>query len=270
MGHRVFAGAHSKVLLSEAKLGQFVVRPSPLDFTQTSGPLPASEITTSPYGSIEGSRSSTYYEGGIYNRLGVMLPETTATGGTVTLVNQDTGTVAYDDSVPDDPENPFRVRQALVKALAALRPPAPSAGTETGQRDEGLASRSKEGTARSRSRVSKARMVASTGMSKADKALIRRLEQIERKVMAHEAAHISAGGGLVGPASFSYVQGPDGQDRGGVHARRDRHQGSTRPTGRPGPCGSLPGRPAGRGLGWPDGGYGTGCCPRRSDRESGS
>ncbi|MCH5323271.1 MAG: hypothetical protein J1E31_06850 [Helicobacter sp.] len=39
---------------------------------------------------------------------------------------------------------------------------------------------------------------------------VRELQQIDREVRAHEAAHIAAGGGVVsGGASFSYTKGPD-------------------------------------------------------------
>ncbi|WP_104722223.1 putative metalloprotease CJM1_0395 family protein [Helicobacter mesocricetorum] len=41
---------------------------------------------------------------------------------------------------------------------------------------------------------------------------VRELEQIDRDVKAHEAAHIAAGAGVVtGGASFSYTRGPDGK-----------------------------------------------------------
>ena len=41
---------------------------------------------------------------------------------------------------------------------------------------------------------------------------VRELEQIDRNVRAHEAAHIAAGAGVVtGGASFSYTRGPDGK-----------------------------------------------------------
>ena len=41
---------------------------------------------------------------------------------------------------------------------------------------------------------------------------VRELEQIDRNVRAHEAAHIAAGSGVVtGGASFSYTRGPDGK-----------------------------------------------------------
>lgn len=41
---------------------------------------------------------------------------------------------------------------------------------------------------------------------------IRQLEETDRKVRAHEAAHLAAAGGLaVGGASFAYTRGPDGK-----------------------------------------------------------
>ncbi|MDO4674045.1 putative metalloprotease CJM1_0395 family protein [Campylobacter sp.] len=40
---------------------------------------------------------------------------------------------------------------------------------------------------------------------------LRELQNIDRNVKAHEAAHQAAGGGLTGAASFSYVKGPDNQ-----------------------------------------------------------
>ena len=39
---------------------------------------------------------------------------------------------------------------------------------------------------------------------------VRELKQIEQNVIAHEQAHMSAGGGFVGPASYTYAIGPDG------------------------------------------------------------
>ncbi len=41
--------------------------------------------------------------------------------------------------------------------------------------------------------------------------VLRELQSTDRNVRAHEAAHQAAGGGLTGPASFSYVKGPDNQ-----------------------------------------------------------
>ncbi len=42
--------------------------------------------------------------------------------------------------------------------------------------------------------------------------MISKLESIDTKVRAHEAAHISAGGGIVtGGADFGYTKGPDGK-----------------------------------------------------------
>ncbi|AJC85649.1 putative metalloprotease CJM1_0395 family protein [Campylobacter sp. RM16704] len=38
---------------------------------------------------------------------------------------------------------------------------------------------------------------------------VRELERIDREVKAHEAAHMAAGGGLAGGASYGYTRGPD-------------------------------------------------------------
>ncbi len=40
---------------------------------------------------------------------------------------------------------------------------------------------------------------------------VNRLKAIDRKVRAHEQAHMAAGGGLAGGASFQFVRGPDGR-----------------------------------------------------------
>ncbi|MBZ7939392.1 hypothetical protein H2278_05975 [Campylobacter sp. W0018] len=40
---------------------------------------------------------------------------------------------------------------------------------------------------------------------------LRELQNIDRNVKAHEAAHQAAGGGLAGAASFTYTRGPDNQ-----------------------------------------------------------
>ena len=42
-------------------------------------------------------------------------------------------------------------------------------------------------------------------------AVVRELKRIEQEVIAHEAAHQAAGGGLTGAASYTYTQGPDGR-----------------------------------------------------------
>lgn len=49
------------------------------------------------------------------------------------------------------------------------------------------------------------------GLNEQDKALISELKSKERKVLSHEAAHISAGGGFVGSPKYSRVAGPDGK-----------------------------------------------------------
>ncbi|MBX3042832.1 MAG: hypothetical protein KIT33_11925 [Candidatus Kapabacteria bacterium] len=49
-------------------------------------------------------------------------------------------------------------------------------------------------------------------LSSEEKKLVERLKRIEQQVIAHEQAHIAAGGGLVrGGASYSYQSGPDGK-----------------------------------------------------------
>ena len=48
-------------------------------------------------------------------------------------------------------------------------------------------------------------------LSADDQALIAKLQARDREVRAHEAAHQAAGGNLVGGASFSYQNGPDGK-----------------------------------------------------------
>lgn len=53
-----------------------------------------------------------------------------------------------------------------------------------------------------------------SGTSSADaktQAQIQELVQIQNKVIAHEQAHMAAGGGLAGTASYSYTVGPDGK-----------------------------------------------------------
>ncbi|KAA6224930.1 MULTISPECIES: putative metalloprotease CJM1_0395 family protein [unclassified Campylobacter] len=40
---------------------------------------------------------------------------------------------------------------------------------------------------------------------------VKELQQIDREVRAHEAAHQAAGGGLTGSANYSYEKGPDNQ-----------------------------------------------------------
>jgi hypothetical protein len=40
---------------------------------------------------------------------------------------------------------------------------------------------------------------------------VNRLKAIDRKVHAHEQAHMAAGSGITGGASFQYVRGPDGR-----------------------------------------------------------
>jgi hypothetical protein len=44
-----------------------------------------------------------------------------------------------------------------------------------------------------------------------EQAAVQELKQIEREVVAHEAAHQAAGGRFAGAVSYSYTQGPDGK-----------------------------------------------------------
>ena len=49
------------------------------------------------------------------------------------------------------------------------------------------------------------------GLTDAERAEVRRLEAIDQQVRQHEAAHKAAGLGVTGPATFTYVTGPDGR-----------------------------------------------------------
>ena len=46
-------------------------------------------------------------------------------------------------------------------------------------------------------------------LSPAERTLVSRLQVIDAKVRAHEMAHVAAGGGLTGAATYSYTKGPD-------------------------------------------------------------
>ena len=48
-------------------------------------------------------------------------------------------------------------------------------------------------------------------LTDAELAEVRKLQQTDREVRAHERAHRAAGGGLTGPATYTYVTGPDGK-----------------------------------------------------------
>lgn len=48
-------------------------------------------------------------------------------------------------------------------------------------------------------------------LSEEEKQQVAQLQERDREVRAHEAAHIAAAGGLAGGASFSYQTGPDGR-----------------------------------------------------------
>ncbi|MBB4265350.1 putative metalloprotease CJM1_0395 family protein [Roseospira visakhapatnamensis] len=50
-----------------------------------------------------------------------------------------------------------------------------------------------------------------TDLTPEELAEVRRLQAIDRQVRAHEAAHKAAGAGVTGPATFTYVTGPDGR-----------------------------------------------------------
>ena len=48
-------------------------------------------------------------------------------------------------------------------------------------------------------------------LNEGEKRLVKDLASRDREVKAHEAAHQAAGGGMTGPASYTYQQGPDGK-----------------------------------------------------------
>lgn len=54
-------------------------------------------------------------------------------------------------------------------------------------------------------------MVNGVALDSKELQVLRELQDTDRNVKAHEAAHQAAGGGLTGPASFSYTRGPDNQ-----------------------------------------------------------
>jgi len=49
-------------------------------------------------------------------------------------------------------------------------------------------------------------------LSPEEEAIVRELQRTEQEVIAHEAAHQAAGGGLAGAVSYSYTRGPDGRN----------------------------------------------------------
>ncbi|WP_170284465.1 putative metalloprotease CJM1_0395 family protein [Roseospira marina] len=49
------------------------------------------------------------------------------------------------------------------------------------------------------------------GLTDAERAEVRRLAARDREVRQHEAAHKAAGGGVTGPATYTFVTGPDGK-----------------------------------------------------------
>ncbi len=52
---------------------------------------------------------------------------------------------------------------------------------------------------------------AAKGLSAKDRAAVSELQQTDREVRAHEAAHLAAAGGLARGVNFTYVTGPDGR-----------------------------------------------------------
>lgn len=48
-------------------------------------------------------------------------------------------------------------------------------------------------------------------LSKDEERLVKDLQARDMEVRAHESAHMAAGGGMTGAASYSYQQGPDGK-----------------------------------------------------------
>ncbi|TQR30609.1 hypothetical protein DMB92_07255 [Campylobacter sp. MIT 99-7217] len=48
-----------------------------------------------------------------------------------------------------------------------------------------------------------------TELSEAEKRVVQELQATDTKVKAHEMAHMAAGGGLAGSASYTYERGPD-------------------------------------------------------------
>lgn len=55
----------------------------------------------------------------------------------------------------------------------------------------------------------KTQKVNGKDLSESEVRQVRELEKIDREVRAHEAAHMAAGGGLAGAASYGYTRGPD-------------------------------------------------------------
>ncbi len=56
-----------------------------------------------------------------------------------------------------------------------------------------------------------ARSAADEPLDAAQQAEVRRLEETDQRVRAHERAHQAAGGGAAGAASYTYALGPDGK-----------------------------------------------------------
>ena len=49
------------------------------------------------------------------------------------------------------------------------------------------------------------------GLTRSEQETVKQLQEIDRDVRQHEAAHQAAGGAYAGPATFGYVRGPDGK-----------------------------------------------------------
>lgn len=68
-----------------------------------------------------------------------------------------------------------------------------------------------DSNANSQSQNTQTQMVNGVELDAKELQVLRELQSTDRNVKAHEAAHQAAGGGLTGPASFSYTRGPDNQ-----------------------------------------------------------
>lgn len=95
----------------------------------------------------------------------------------------------------------------MIGNLPALDPSATfglgNAGAGLGARDSSARSTAQAGMSSSR---------GNSDLSADEQRALRELQQTDRKVRAHEMAHVAAGAGLVSKgASYSYETGPDGQ-----------------------------------------------------------
>jgi len=80
----------------------------------------------------------------------------------------------------------------------------------------GEAAEPADGLRQPRDRVSlspqaRERSAAGEPLDAAEQAGVRRLQEADQRVRAHERAHQAAGGGAAGAASYSYTLGPDGK-----------------------------------------------------------